>query len=1383
MDTSSPQENQVVPYQKPDSADEEEEEMATTPRGRRGFPSRRRSPNLYRLVPVADDMSEVSESTNSPSPERPANMSTTYFTPGMNVYYNHSSSPEPPNPSSAPPAITDGKSKETPAAMPPETPAAYYMDTPRAYPQSHTPAAFVRASTPVVRTASEPPQPPPPSISPADVKTESPDIALMGAPTPRTNHTPQNNNATSPDAQQGSVQSGSSRRTTRGSLAAAAAAANTTTQDQTPPSSTPDPGAPIRASITTWIITKDKAWILPSPQLGVSLAQVVPADVDPPQWMKYTRAPIVWDGKTDAGGKSGKNLVLIGAAAAKVSVNGRLPASARGGSADADLSPTSPISTSSSLDGLHLLMDFKSDEKPTYSYALMTRFAILGSPYKSLSLGEIYTMIESKFPWFARDESKWRDSIRYNLSSNCWFVKTKRALHQPGVGNLWMVDEASPGGALSLLTDRADMNLPMQSFGTSSLTGPKRPRKGRGKGSAFAEEDDEGSGDEPGPSIISAVDGMDPALRSPSAARNGTLMLTFDSKAKVPLDKEAGQRGATAHASHNLIPRIVTRHIVMNAVDQAFANAPNGQQDVDPREHVVQAINSMPFSLSSEDSAAGGRRSGSLLGNAMTRAASKLERSRVNMVSPKQTPAPPWAGDGSPSNGVDEGIGSGRDDDESGEDEGDDYWLTENNGAEAGGMESHVRSSGHSSPWNGDDVQMAERSAPPSSHTVIRRPSTTLDTTGLQSLSEAALSSSQARPSHTHLDAQRSKSPDVLVLGRELSPRMINNVLTRRRQANVLDPDAFLRQNTRPAQPSAREEPTTGTVTPPSFAALFNSAQPGESSSGGGSRQSAVSSQQQQQQQQATSIQPGMFRPARQPHVDSTLGAQPIDHHHRRSSGSSTSSSSASAPAGRRPQLAKLAPAATSSASSILDSGRSISGASGLNLRIPGTRNTPPLMKRPLTPNRGDGGASSGSLPASPYAPPPDSRKRKHVPQSPDRPLTLLDSQRQKVRRVDERRRVNQINPMFSVSQAGPSSGLASASGHVMAPPPTIPFRPASGSSASGSIGFATPSTSKSFATPLASGSTSSAGASTSAEVPVPAFGQSGFMFKNSLFDRGLPGARGRQSNTGFTAFSSGELPSFRSQSTQRNGNRDPSRENMELDSDDDLPDGSPRRGGGRRRSSSRMDTDASDEEVGVERGEGSAPTREMGPYRGPQPPRTGIFARITLNREATSSAPPSTSSARAESSVPPTRENTQTVSPTSAARDSPVLAPISHATSRGAADSPRLPSINSLLRQSPTPDSLPPIQNRPTLSSAPSQLPQEGTTSAPSRVSPSSAELREVVPATLPEPTSAYTFYYGFFMTGRPRVGASTPATAKYNGGDDDDSSVVEYTATDWRD
>jgi hypothetical protein len=89
------------------------------------------------------------------------------------------------------------------------------------------------------------------------------------------------------------------RRTTRGSLAAAAAAA--TGPEEPPKRATPEPGAPVQASSTTWIITQDQTWLLPPPRLGVSLAQIVPPDVEVPNWMKCTRAPIVWDGKTDAG--------------------------------------------------------------------------------------------------------------------------------------------------------------------------------------------------------------------------------------------------------------------------------------------------------------------------------------------------------------------------------------------------------------------------------------------------------------------------------------------------------------------------------------------------------------------------------------------------------------------------------------------------------------------------------------------------------------------------------------------------------------------------------------------------------------------------------------------------------------------------------------------------------------------------------------------------------------------------------------------------------------------------------------------------------------------------------------------------------------------------
>jgi hypothetical protein len=91
----------------------------------------------------------------------------------------------------------------------------------------------------------------------------------------------------------------STRRTTRGSLAAAANTSGDVSQVMK--RSTPEPGDPIQASVTCWIVTKLKDWVLPPPKMGVSLAQIVPPDVATHPWMKFTRHPILWDQKTDAG--------------------------------------------------------------------------------------------------------------------------------------------------------------------------------------------------------------------------------------------------------------------------------------------------------------------------------------------------------------------------------------------------------------------------------------------------------------------------------------------------------------------------------------------------------------------------------------------------------------------------------------------------------------------------------------------------------------------------------------------------------------------------------------------------------------------------------------------------------------------------------------------------------------------------------------------------------------------------------------------------------------------------------------------------------------------------------------------------------------------------
>ena len=52
-----------------------------------------------------------------------------------------------------------------------------------------------------------------------------------------------------------------------------------------------------------------------------------------------------------------------------------------------------------------------SQEKPPYPYTTILRFAILGSPRKKLTLGEIYDTMENRFPWFKNNTEKgWKVS-------------------------------------------------------------------------------------------------------------------------------------------------------------------------------------------------------------------------------------------------------------------------------------------------------------------------------------------------------------------------------------------------------------------------------------------------------------------------------------------------------------------------------------------------------------------------------------------------------------------------------------------------------------------------------------------------------------------------------------------------------------------------------------------------------------------------------------------------------------------------------------------------------------------------------------------------------------------------------------------------------------
>ncbi|XKL60321.1 hypothetical protein PGB90_001337 [Kerria lacca] len=87
--------------------------------------------------------------------------------------------------------------------------------------------------------------------------------------------------------------------------------------------------------------------------------------------------------------------------------------------------------------------NIRRQEKPPYSYIALIVMAIQNSPIKKLTLSEIYSFLQQRFPFFRGSYQGWKNSVRHNLSLNECFIKLPKGLGRPGKGHYWTIDPAS----------------------------------------------------------------------------------------------------------------------------------------------------------------------------------------------------------------------------------------------------------------------------------------------------------------------------------------------------------------------------------------------------------------------------------------------------------------------------------------------------------------------------------------------------------------------------------------------------------------------------------------------------------------------------------------------------------------------------------------------------------------------------------------------------------------------------------------------------------------------------------------------------------------------------------------------------------------------------
>ncbi|ORZ09577.1 fork head domain-domain-containing protein, partial [Absidia repens] len=73
--------------------------------------------------------------------------------------------------------------------------------------------------------------------------------------------------------------------------------------------------------------------------------------------------------------------------------------------------------------------------RPPHSYASMIAQAILTSQDQKMSLRDIYTWVQQRYPHlYESNETGWKNTIRHNLSLNRCFYKLPKSSHEKGRG-------------------------------------------------------------------------------------------------------------------------------------------------------------------------------------------------------------------------------------------------------------------------------------------------------------------------------------------------------------------------------------------------------------------------------------------------------------------------------------------------------------------------------------------------------------------------------------------------------------------------------------------------------------------------------------------------------------------------------------------------------------------------------------------------------------------------------------------------------------------------------------------------------------------------------------------------------------------------------------